>query len=107
MGFSLVATRGTSEFFRGSGIECHQINKIYEGRPNIADAIKNEEIALVINSTEGRQTVADSLTIRTAAIQGNVPYCTTAAAAHVIARVLKSRGRTEFAVRTLQSVAAA
>ena len=107
LGFSLVATRGTSEFFRGSGIECHQINKIYEGRPNIADAIKNEEIALVINSTEGRQTVADSLTIRTAAIQGNVPYCTTAAAAHVIARVLKSRGQTEFAVRTLQSVAAA
>ena len=106
LGFSLVATRGTGAFFHGNGISCQRINKIYEGRPNISDAIKNGEIDLVINSTEDSQTVADSLTIRTAAIAGNVPYCTTAAAAHVIARVLKSRGQTEFTVRTLQSVEA-
>ena len=106
LGFSLAATRGTTEFFCLNAIECRQINKIYEGRPNIADAIKNQEIALVINSTEGRQTVADSLTIRTASIQGNVPYCTTAAAAHVIARVIQSHGKTVFAVRSLQSIAA-
>ncbi len=106
LGYCLAATRGTAGFLRGNGIECRRINKIYEGRPNIADAIANEEIALVINSTEGRQTVADSMTIRTAAILGGVPYCTTAAAAHVIARVLKSRGQTEFTVRTLQDAAA-
>ena len=106
LGFSLVATRGTGTFFRDNGISCQRINKIYEGQPNISDAIKNGEIDLVINSTDDRQTVADSLTIRTAAIAGNVPYCTTAAAAHVIARVLKSRGQTEFTVRTLQAVEA-
>ena len=106
LGFSLVATRGTAAFFLDNGISCQPINKIYEGRPNISDAIKNGEIDLVINSTDDSQTVADSLTIRTAAIAGNVPYCTTAAAAHVIARVLKSRGQTGFTVRTLQSVAA-
>ncbi len=106
LGFTLVATRGTAEFFRRHDIQCRLINKIYEGRPNIADAIKNKDISLVINSTEGRQTVADSLTIRTAAIRGNVPYCTTAAAAHVIARVIRSYGQSAFAVRSLQSLAA-
>lgn len=106
LGYSLVATRGTAGFFQENGVECESINKIYEGRPNIADAIKNKEISLVINSTEGRQTVADSLTIRTASIQANVPYCTTAAAAQVIARVVRSRGQIELEVRTLQAVAA-
>lgn len=106
LGYSLLATRGTAGFFQENGVECEAINKIYEGRPNIADAIKNKEISLVINSTEGRQTVADSLTIRTASIQANVPYCTTAAAAQVIARVVRSRGQIELEVRTLQAVAA-
>ncbi|MCY3878910.1 MAG: carbamoyl-phosphate synthase large subunit [Rhodobacteraceae bacterium] len=107
LGFSLTATRGTAAFLQAGGIGCGVINKIFEGRPNVADALRNGEIALVVNSTEGRQTVADSLTIRTAAIAGNVPYCTTAAAAQVIARVLESRDRQEFSVQSLQSIEAA
>ncbi len=106
LGFSLIATRGTARFLTSGGIQCVTVNKIYEGRPNVADAIKNDEIALVVNSTEGRQTVADSLTIRTAAIQGGVPYCTTAEAAHVIARALRSRDQSGIDVRSLQTISA-
>ena len=104
LGYGIAATRGTAAFLGTRGIECDVINKIYEGRPNIVDALKNGEIALVINTTEGRQTIADSQTIRTAAIAENVPYCTTAAAAQVIARVLTVRNERPFEIRDLQSI---
>ena len=104
LGYSVVATRGTAAFFRSSGIDCAVVNKIYEGRPNILDLIKNNGVALVINTTEGTQTIADSKPMRTAAISGNVPYCTTAAAAMVVARVLVARQREQFDIRNLQSI---
>ncbi len=104
LGYGIAATRGTAAFLVTRGIECEVINKIYEGRPNIVDALKNGDIALVINTTEGRQTIADSQTIRTAAIAENVPYCTTAAAAQVIARVLTVRNEKPFEIRDLQSI---
>ena len=104
LGYGIAATRGTAAFLAQRAIGCSTVNKIYEGRPNIVDSLKNGDMALVINTTEGRQTIADSQTIRTAAIAENVPYCTTAAAAQVIARVLTARRATPLEVRSLQSI---
>ena len=104
LGYGIAATRGTAAFLAQRSIECGTVNKIYEGRPNIVDSLKNGDMALVINTTDGRQTIADSQTIRTAAIAENVPYCTTAAAAQVIARVLNARSAAPLEVRSLQSI---
>ena len=104
LGYGISATRGTAAFLAQRAIDCSTVNKIYEGRPNIVDSLKNGDMALVINTTDGRQTVADSHTIRTAAIAENVPYCTTAAAAQVIARVLNARRAAPLEVRSLQSI---
>ena len=104
LGYGIAATRGTAAFLAQRAIDCSTVNKIYEGRPNIVDSLKNGDMALVINTTDGRQTIADSQTIRTAAIAENVPYCTTAAAAQVIARVLTARREAPLEVRSLQSI---
>ncbi len=104
LGFCIAATRGTAGFLATRGIDCQVVNKIYEGRPNIVDSLKNGEVALVINTTDGRQTVADSQTIRTASIAENIPYCTTAAAAGIIARVLRTRQEIPMEIRDLQSI---
>src|SRR5690606_4580294 len=58
-GFQVIATRGTQEVLADAGIECELVNKVTEGRPHIVDMIKNDEISLIINTTEGRQAIAD------------------------------------------------
>lgn len=78
-GFSLVATRGTAEALQQAGIPCEKVNKVTEGRPHIVDMIKNDDIAFIINTTEGEQAIADSFTIRRSAVQHKVPYTTTLA----------------------------
>jgi carbamoyl-phosphate synthase large subunit len=76
-GFNLVATGGTAKVIRQGGIDCQQVNKVKEGRPHIVDMIKNDEIALIVNTTEGRSAIADSYTIRRAALMHSVCYTTT------------------------------
>ncbi len=76
-GFTLCATSGTQVSLQQAGLECEQVNKVMEGRPNIVDAIKNEEISYVVNTTEGRQAINDSSLIRRSALQNKVPYATT------------------------------
>ena len=76
-GFNLVATGGTAKVIREGGIECRHVNKVKEGRPHIVDMIKNDEIALIVNTTEGRSAIADSYTIRREAIMHSVCYTTT------------------------------
>ena len=76
-GFKLVATGGTAKVVRESGIECQQVNKVKEGRPHVVDMIKNNEISLIINTTEGRSAIADSYAIRREAIMRAVCYTTT------------------------------
>ena len=71
-GFSLIATGGTAAYLRDHGIECERINKVLEGRPHIVDAIKNGEISYIVNTTEGRQAIADSFSIRRSALQQHV-----------------------------------
>jgi len=81
LGFKILATENTHRFLTGKGIDSSPINKLYEGRPNIADAIKNKEIDLVINTPIGRMSVQDDSYIRMLAIQHKIPYVTTISAA--------------------------
>ena len=78
-GFSLVGTRGTAQALIDAGIECAIINKVAQGRPHIVDLLKNNEIDIIVNTTEGRQAISDSQTIRRTAVQQKVPYATTVA----------------------------
>lgn len=103
MGFTLVATAGTARFLRDSGVETELVNKVYEGRPNIVDRLKNGEIAMVLNTTEGTQAIADSREIRAVALNDKIPYYTTAAGSIAAVAAIKSRGEGEVGVRALQA----
>jgi len=80
-GFDLVATNGTAKVLQDAGIECRRANKVREGRPHIVDMIKNGEIALIVNTTEGKQAIRESQSIRAEAVRTNVTYYTTLGAA--------------------------
>ena len=88
LGFTIVATRGTAAAIGDAGITCELVNKVTEGRPHIVDMIKNEQIDLIVNTTEGKQAIADSYTIRGAALQHKVPYSTTIAHAYATSLAL-------------------
>ncbi|MBF7072539.1 carbamoyl-phosphate synthase large subunit [Glaciecola sp. MH2013] len=80
-GFSVEATKGTSKFLEEHGVACGVVNKLSEGRPNIVDAIKNGEYCYVVNTTEGRQAITDSVYIRREALLNKISYTTTLNAA--------------------------
>jgi len=80
-GFEIVATSGTAAALAAAGIDCRQVNKVREGRPHIVDMIKNDEINLIINTTEGKQATLESNSIRREAVHRRVTYYTTLAAA--------------------------
>jgi len=101
-GFELVATRGTAEVLQAAGVECSVINKVVEGRPHVVDAIKNGEIDLIINTTEGRQAIADSFSIRREALHHKVCYTTTLAGARATCQALEYLDSKE--VRSLQDL---
>ena len=101
-GFTLCATDGTQVALQEAGIECAQINKVMEGRPNIVDAIKNEEITYVVNTTEGRQAINDSSLIRRSALQHKVPYATTMTGALAVLEAMNFGEERE--VRRLQDL---
>ena len=77
LGFNLVATRGTASFLSDNGVSVEPINKVMEGRPHIVDAMKNDAVQLVVNTTEGEQSLADSKSIRRTALEMKIPYYTT------------------------------
>jgi carbamoyl-phosphate synthase large subunit len=79
-GFEIVATDGTAKAMVAAGLACKRVNKVREGRPHIVDMIKNDEIALIVNTTEGRQATRDSMAIRREAVSRRVTYFTTLAA---------------------------
>ncbi|PPJ42674.1 MULTISPECIES: carbamoyl-phosphate synthase large subunit [unclassified Pseudoxanthomonas] len=91
-GYSIVATAGTAAWLRERGIDCTQINKVLEGRPHVVDLIKNGEIVYIVNTTEGRQAIADSFSIRREALQHRVTYSTTVAGAKALVHSLEYRG---------------
>jgi carbamoyl-phosphate synthase large subunit len=102
LGFAIVATNGTGAYLRGRGIPARHILKLHEGRPNIADAIKNGEIQLVVNTPAGKQSAYDDSYIRKAAIKYKVPYITTTAAAIATAKGIASVRKGRSPVRSLQ-----
>ena len=91
-GYTLVATLGTAAVLREQGVECETVNKVIEGRPHIVDLIKNGEIAYIVNTTEGRQAITDSFSIRREALQQRVTYSTTIAGALALLESLEYRG---------------
>ena len=81
MGFDLVATHGTAKTLARAGVSCRRVNKVREGRPHIVDMIKNGEIDFIVNTTEGKQAINESESIRAEAVRKNVTYYTTLGAA--------------------------
>ncbi len=104
LGFKVVATRGTADFLTGNGIAAEVVNKVYEGRPNIVDMMKDGHVQLVFNTTEGTQSIEDSREIRSVALYDRIPYYTTAAGARAAARAMKDRTEGEIEVNALQGV---
>ncbi len=102
LGFSLVATSGTADWLDGLGLPNTRINKVFEGRPHVVDAMKNGEIALVFNTTEGARSLADSKEIRSVALYDKIPYYTTAAGARAAARAMREREAGDLDVKPLQ-----
>ncbi|MGO9580233.1 MAG: carbamoyl-phosphate synthase large subunit [Desulfobaccales bacterium] len=101
-GFQIYATSGTAAFFRKQGLAVTEVFKVREGRPHIIDRIKSREISLLINTPEGRETTGDSHSIRLVALEHNIPYTTTMAAARATLDSIKAQKRGKLEVKTLQ-----
>ena len=101
-GFEIVATRTNKEILSQAGLECKMVNKVSEGSPHIVDAIKNEEISLIINSTDDTQGLEDATVIRCQALIHKIPCTTTVAAAFAMLDGLKTQDK--LVVRSLQSI---
>ncbi len=103
LGFKILATSGTQKFFADHGVSSQVVRKIYDGRPNIVDAIKNREVQLVINAPSGKMGKHDDSYIRKAAIQYKIPYITTTAAAIAAARGIADHRQGDGEVQSLQA----
>ncbi len=102
-GFKIVATSGTQRYLVDNQVPAEKINKVLEGRPHIVDAITNGEIQLVFNTTDGAQALADSRSLRRAALLHKVPYYTTLSGSVAAAQGIKAYLGGDLEVRTLQS----
>ena len=103
LGFELLATSGTAGLLAGQGIPSTRVLKVYEGRPNIVDLIKNGEVSLVINTASGKRTAHDSKAIRQATLHYGVPYSTTLSGAKAIARAIGAARTTEVRVKSFRN----
>jgi len=102
LGFTFAGTKGTAKWLIENGIPCGPANKVYEGRPDITDLMKDEKIHLVMNTTEGAQAVEDSKSIRSIALYDKIPYYTTAAGSHAAALAIKAQAEGDLVVKSLQ-----
>jgi len=105
LGFKVVATGGTCDYLAAQGVIVERVKKVLEGRPNILDAIKNGEIALLFNTTEGKQSLADSFSIRRTTLMMKVPYYTTASGAVAATRAIAAVRKDSLDVRSIQEYA--
>jgi carbamoyl-phosphate synthase large subunit len=103
LGFKVMATSGTQRFLADNGVPTEKVNKVLEGRPHIVDAITNGDVQLVFNTTEGPQALADSRSLRRAALLHKVPYYTTLSGAVAAAQGIRAYRDGDLEVRTLQS----
>ena len=102
-GFNIVATRGTAGFLKAAGIHAETVNKVYEGRPNVVDRLRDGDINLVFNTTEGAASIDDSREIRSVALYGKIVYYTTAAASYAAARAIRNIREGALEISPLQS----
>jgi carbamoyl-phosphate synthase large subunit len=102
-GIRIVATGGTADHLEAQGLKVERIKKVLEGRPNVVDAMKNGEIQLVFNTTEGKQSVEDSFSLRRTALMMKIPYYTTTAGALAAAQAIRALAEGDLEVRPLQS----
>jgi len=105
MGFDIVATRGTAKYLLASGLPVRIVNKVMEGRPHIVDEMKNGQISLVFNTTDGAQALSDSASIRKTALQLKITCCTTMAGAAAVTQAIQSLKSGSLEVAPLQSYA--
>jgi len=103
MGLEIVATSGTARFFSDHGIPARSVNKVMEGRPHIVDAMKNGEIQLVFNTSEGAASIRDSFDLRRTALMNKIPYFTTVAGAKASVRAIEALRAGSLAVAPLQA----
>ena len=103
MRFKVIATSGTQRHFEVNGIASERINKVLEGRPHVVDAMKNGEVDIVFNTTEGAKALADSYSIRRTALLNHIPYYTTIAGAMAVTRAIKAVRADILKVAPLQS----
>ncbi len=103
MGFRLVATRGTARDMTAAGLEVECINKVLEGSPHIVDALKNDSIDLLINTTEGSKSITDSFSLRRTALMKKVPYVTTIPGARAVIEAIAALKADDLDVRPLQA----
>ncbi len=103
IGFKIIATSGTKRYLEEQGITCKKINKVLEGRPHIVDAIKNGEVDIVFNTTEGAQALNDSRSIRQTSLMHHVPYYTTLAGATAVTKAIAALKADSLKVTPLQN----
>ncbi len=103
MGFKIMATGGTADYFKSQGLDVTRINKVLEGRPHIVDALKNGDVQMVFNTTDGAQSVLDSRSIRTTALTQKIPCITTATGARSTVRAIEAMRAGSLNVTPLQA----
>ena len=103
LGYAIVATKGTAEVLRTEGIPVETVNKVHEGRPHIVDRIKDHGVVMVINTTDGRQAIKDSYSLRREALMSRVPHQTTIAGARAVVQALEALACRDLAVVPLQA----
>ena len=102
LGFKLLATAGTTKWLATQGIASEAVLKQYEGRPNVVDTLKDGQINLIFNTTEGAQSLEDSKAIRAEALYSKIAYYTTAAASLAAAQAIQNISEGEIEVQALQ-----
>ena len=103
MGFDILATTGTARHLESHGLSVTTVNKVYEGRPHIVDAMKSGAVQLVLNTTEGAKAIADSFGLRRTALTDGIPYYTTVAGAMAAIEAISAMKRGQLEVAPLQS----
>jgi carbamoyl-phosphate synthase large subunit len=107
LGFSIIATQGTTDYLAKHGVAAQPVLKLHEGRPNVADAIMNGKVQLVVNTPSGKASIHDDSYIRKAAIKHKIPYITTIAAAMAAAEGIAARKQGKESIKSLQEYHAA
>ena len=104
LNFKIIATKGTANFLKMFGINVEIVKKVNDGNPHVVDLIEQKKIQLIINTTSGIKSIADSFSIRRSAIRSKIPYFTTISAAKIAVTGLNLIKRTKFSIKPLQEL---